>query len=379
MGRPVRALIDVGALRHNLTRVRHYAPQARVMAIIKADGYGHGLARVARALVGADAFGLASVEEARNLRAAGVTQPLCLLEGFFDPAEIPLLSAHQVATVVHHEAQVQALERCRVVAPIDVWLKIDTGMHRLGFAPQRAAEVLARLQGLPAVGWVRLLSHLANADDPRDACTQTQIECFRALCPAAQLERSLANSAGIVAWPETHFDWVRPGIMLYGVSPLTGSTAHDLDLHPAMTLESEVIAVHRCRKGDAIGYGGTWVCPEDMPVGVVACGYGDGYPRHAPSGTAVLVNGRRVALIGRVSMDMLCVDLRTQPDAAPGMPVVLWGHGLPIEEVAESAGTIAYQLLCSVAMRVPRVEVDAGQTQASADPDAACAGVAHAG
>ncbi len=379
MGRPIRAVIDVPALRHNLARVRQFAPGARVMAIIKADGYGHGLARVARALADADAFGLAGADEALSLRAAGVTQPLCLLEGFFDPAEIPLLAAHRIATVVHHEAQVEALAHARIADPIDVWLKLDTGMHRLGFAPQRAAAVLARLQGLAAVARVGLMSHLANADDPHDSATARQIELFRALCPAAHLERSLANSAGIVAWPDSHFDWVRPGIMLHGVSPVAGSTARDLELHPVMTLESEVIAVHRYRKGDAIGYGGTWTCPEDMPVGVVACGYGDGYPRHARSGTPVLVNGRRMPLIGRVSMDMLCVDLRAQPDATAGMPVVLWGRGLPVEEVAESAGTIAYQLLCNVAMRVPRVEVDAGQTETVADADAACAGVVRAG
>jgi alanine racemase len=228
-------------------------------------------------------------------------------------------------------------------------------MHRLGFAPAQLAGVLARLRALKGIRDIRVMTHFANADDAGDARTQKQIEAFQAQVNGLGLETSLANSAGIVAWPASHADWVRPGIMLYGASPLSGRAAAELDLRPVMTLESALLAVHARKKGDAIGYGGDFTCPEDMPVGVVAIGYGDGYPRHAPAGTPVLVNGKRVPLVGRVSMDMITVDLRSQPGARAGDPAVLWGAGLPVDEVAAAAGTISYELLCRVAERIPRV------------------------
>lgn len=355
MTRPARALLDPQALRHNFARVRSHAPHARVMAVVKANGYGHGLTWVASVLHDADAFGVASLEEGLALRAAGATQPICLLEGFFEAAELPQLAAHGLEPTVHHEAQLAALEAAVLPRPLDVWLKLDTGMHRIGFPPERFAEALARLRACRGVGAIRLMSHFANADDVAGATTQQQIDCFLPFVRDARLPASLANSAGVLAWPASHLDWVRPGIMLYGASPLAGRSALELGLEPVMTLSTALIAVNRRQKGDAIGYGGDWVCPEDMPVGVAAIGYGDGYPRHARPGTPVLVNGRRVPLVGRVSMDMITLDLRGASDAQIGDPVVLWGRGLPVDEIAACAGTISYELLCRVTERIPRV------------------------
>lgn len=362
MSRPARAFLDAEALRHNLERVRAAAPHARVMAVVKANGYGHGLVWVAQALAGAvDAFGVSCAEEGIALREAGIERPVCLLEGFFDRDELPLLARYRLEPAVHHEHQLQILERAGDLAPLSVWLKIDTGMHRLGFPLEEAPEALVRLKTCPAVAEVRLLSHLANADNKFDTTTQDQIDRFLKLVDGLGLPKSIANSAGILAWPASHLDWVRPGIMLYGVSPLMGFRAEELDLRPVMTLASALISVSVRRKGEAVGYGGDWRCPETMPVGVAAIGYGDGYPRHAPPGTPVLLNGRRVPLIGRVSMDMITLDLRTQPEARIGDPVVLWGPGLPVEEIAAAAGTIGYELLCHVAKRIPRVETAAAE------------------
>lgn len=358
MTRPVRALIDAHALRHNLKQVRQVAPKSRIMAVVKANGYGHGLARVAGVLLEAHAFAVASFDEGFELRNAGVAHPICLLEGFFDADELALLNQYRFWPVVHHERQLEQLEKSHNLGTIDVWLKVDTGMHRIGFAPDKVPEILARLRNCKAVDRIRVMSHFANADDPSDRTTQTQIELFSRSVAGLELEYSLANSAGVVAWPQSHLDWVRPGIMLYGVSPVVGRSAAELGLRPVMTLTSQLIAVNWQRKGERIGYGGDWVCPEDMFVGVVAIGYGDGYPRHAPSLTPVLVNGERAALIGRVSMDMITVDLRMQANAQVGDPVVLWGPGLPVEEVAEHAGTIGYELLARIPDRVPRIQIN---------------------
>jgi alanine racemase len=358
MSRPARALLDAGALKHNLQQVRRHAPRARVMAVVKANGYGHGLVWVARTLgESADAFGVSSLEEAQLLRAAGISRPICLLEGFFTADELPRIAEQRLEPVVHQPDQLKALASAPVSPKLTVWVKVDTGMHRLGFLPAAVPEVLKQLHNMPAVASVRLMSHFARAEFPDDAVTRSQIDSFLSLSRGSGLETSLANSAGILAWPDSHLDWVRPGIMLYGASPLEHRSAAALDLRPVMTLESALIAVQARKKGDAIGYGGDWRCPEDMPVGVAAIGYGDGYPRHAPPGTPVLLNGRRVETVGRVSMDMITLDLRSQPQAKPGDPVVLWGRGLPVEEVAEKAGTLSYELLCHVTERVPRVVV----------------------
>lgn len=358
MTRPAQALIDLSALQHNLTQVRAAAPGCRVMAIIKADAYGHGIVRAARALAEVDGFGVASIDEAIVLREAGVTHPITLLEGFFEASELELISRHALSVVVHHATQLDILERAAQQSPVTVWLKIDSGMHRLGFAPPEVKSVWQRLTACAAVAKpIGLMTHLACADDISSPATLHQLECFDQATLGLPGERSIANSAAILGWPQTHADWVRPGIMLYGVSPFIGGRAAEQGLKPVMTLRSALIAVHHFKRGDAIGYGASYVCPRDMPVGVVAIGYGDGYPRHAQTGTPVLVNGRRVALIGRVSMDMICVDLSAERNACIGDPVVLWGAGLPVEEVAEHAATIAYELLCGVARRVGCVEV----------------------
>lgn len=354
MARPTRAVLNPDALRHNLARVRDYAPRSRVMAIVKADGYGHGLEWAARHLADADAFGVASVEEGGRIRAANIRQPVALLEGFYSADELTRIAQQRLEPVLHSHEQVAAMEAFRG-EPINVWIKLDTGMHRLGFAAADAATVLARLKRCGSVAEVRVMSHLASADDLADPATPAQLETFIASAPA-ELVRSLANSAGIVGWPACHFDWVRPGIMLYGVSPMLGRSAEQLGLKPVMTLETQLIAIHRRRKGDPIGYGGAWRCPEDMPIGVAAIGYGDGYPRHAVPGAPVMVGGRLASLVGRVSMDMITVDLRACQNARVGERVVVWGEGLPVEQVAASAGTIGYELLCHVTARVPRVE-----------------------
>ncbi len=352
MTRPARARIDLAALQHNFQCVRQAAPASRVMAIIKANGYGHGLVDVAQALAAADAFGVATLDEAISLREAGFDRPVVLLEGFFTADDFPLVSGYRLDVVLHHSSQIDVLEQAAPGRALDVWLKIDTGMNRLGFAPSDVSTTLDRLARLGCIGSLRLMSHLACADDPDNDYTPLQLERFTEVTQGLQGERSLANSAALLAWPDTRMDWVRPGIMLYGGSPLLNTTAAELGLRPVMTLGTRLIAVNRRQAGDAVGYGGDWVCPESMHVGVAAIGYGDGYPRHAPSGMPVLVNGKRASIIGRVSMDMVCIDLRSQPDACCGDEVVLWGDGLPVDEVAIRAGTISYELLCSVNNRV---------------------------
>ncbi len=359
MTRPTRALIDISALRHNFQQVRESAPGRRILAVIKADAYGHGAARVARALDETDGFAVARTEEGEALRAIGVTKPVLLLSGVSGRDELALAAKLGLDLVVHHESQVVKLERASLGKPVAVWLKVDTGMHRLGFAPEQLASIWQRLRICPSVATtIRLMSHLARADERDNASTREQIARFRSLEIAGEAETSLANSAGVLGWPESHGDWVRPGIMLYGISPFVGARGESHGLRPVMTLTSRLIAVNKLKRGDAIGYGGTWICPEDMLVGVVAVGYGDGYPRHAPAGTPVLVNDSRVALVGRVSMDLVTVDLRTQPAARPGDPVILWGRGLPAEEVAEHVGSIAYELVTRIAPRIARESID---------------------
>jgi len=325
-----------------------------VAAAIKADGYGHGLAQVARTL-DADAFAVACIEEALALRDAGVNRSIVLLQGVFEAAELSLCARHGLDIVIHHPEQALMLERARLERPLRVWLKIDTGMHRLGLEPETIAAMFRRLRGCPsAAADIGLMSHLARADERDCAYTLQQLNIFEGATAGLSGERSFANSAGILGWPQTHFDWVRPGIMLYGASPFVDSLAADEGLRPVMTFHTRLISIKRLCQGEPIGYGGTWTCPEDMDVGVAAVGYGDGYPRHAPSGTPVLVNGRVAALVGRVSMDMITLDLRRHPEAQIGDPVVLWGEGLPVERIAEAAGTISYTLLCGVTARVKR-------------------------
>jgi alanine racemase len=361
MSRAAQATINLKALRHNLGRVKQAAPNSKVIAVIKADGYGHGIVRVAKALDGADLLGVASLDEALELRSKSIRKPIILLEGVFEVAEYSKAGLQNVEAVIHHISQLEMLEEyartaSNAASRISVWIKIDTGMHRLGFPPDQVQVIWHRLQAVPLVKEVYLMTHLANADDPKDIVTKMQLQQFDKSTQGLNGARSAANSAGILGWPASHFDFVRPGIMLYGVTPFNSGTGLDHDLQPVMSLSSQLIAVNTQKKNSAIGYGGTFTCPENMPVGVVAIGYGDGYPRHAKNGTPVLVNNKPSQLIGRVSMDMICVDLRDQPDAQVGDPVLLWGDGLPIEEVARSADTIGYELLCHVTSRVKFIE-----------------------
>ena len=358
MTRAAEASIDLQALQYNLQRVRDTAKNSRVISVIKANGYGHGMLRVANALANSDAFAVAKIEEALALRTASFAQPILLLEGFTDADELTLLAAHGIDAVVHHPYQIELLEQASLPSALKVWLKIDTGMHRLGIELEQVDASYQRLQACNNVAdEIAIMSHFANADDHHDPRTSSQLKRFNNATLNIDAPRSLANSAAILNHAESHGDWVRPGIMLYGVSPFIKGIAAEEGLKPVMTLSSKLIAINHYKKGNALGYGGSWRCPDDMAVGVVGIGYGDGYPRAARAGTPVLINGQRVPLIGRVSMDMICVDLRSLPAAAIGDRATLWGEGLPVEEIAECAHTIPYELLCRVTERVRITEV----------------------
>ncbi|MCE2945770.1 MAG: alanine racemase [bacterium] len=364
MPRPLQAVIDMGALASNHALAKRLAPGARAFATIKADAYGHGTRRVERALAGADGFAVCEIEQAAALRtlarSARRDRPVLLLEGCFCTRDLLLCALEGITTVVHDIAQVEMLERTRLDPAVDVFVKMNSGMNRLGFAPSRFGAAVERLQALPAVRSITLMTHFASADEPEGIAAQMAVfEAHAAAFPG--LPRSLANSAALLRYPESHADWVRPGLMLYGISPFADRDAASLGLQPAMRLESEVIAVQALVAGDRVGYAGTFRADGPMRVGIVACGYADGYPRHAPTGTPVLVDGQRSRLLGRVSMDMLAVDLTALPAAGVGCPVVLWGGALPAEEVATAAGTIAYELLCALAPRVPVREQAAGE------------------
>jgi alanine racemase len=353
MSRPIQALIDLSALSHNLSVVRSYASRSRVMAVIKADAYGHGLLRAAEALGRADGFAMLEMDAAVRLRETGYRRTILLLEGFFAIEELAWIEQHHLSTVIHHHEQLAMLSAYRPRRRLDVFLKLNTGMNRLGFTLEQFPAALENLKANPAVGQITLMTHFAGADESdRNESVAAQLKCFKAVAEGRSLPCSLANSAAILRYPETHADWVRPGIMLYGASPFSDKTAAELNLYPAMTVSSKIIAVQTLKSGDGVGYGHIFRADRPMRVGIVAGGYADGYPRHAPAGTAVLVNGKRTRVIGRVSMDMLHVDLSGIEDAGVGSPVTLWGKGLPVDEVARSAGTVSYELLCALAPRM---------------------------
>ena len=349
--RPIRARIDSAALRHNLGVARRLAPRSRIWAVVKANAYGHGLARAAKALA-ADGLGLIEIEAAIELRRAGEKRPMLLMQGFYSPGEIDLIAKNGLATVVHDAEQLAMLEKARPSAKIPVYLKLNTGMNRLGFGEKELKGALARLAGCASE--ITLMTHFADADGKRGV--KWQLERFQAMSAGLGYPRSLANSAAILRYPEAHSEWVRPGIMLYGCSPFAGQSAEKLGLKPVMTLSSELIAVRELQADDSLGYGCTFTAQGPMRVGIVACGYADGYPRHAPTGTPVLVCGKRTRTLGRVAMDMLIADLTGIREAAIGSPVTLWGEGLSADEVAASAGTVSYELLCALSARVPAVE-----------------------
>ena len=354
-----RADIDLGALRHNLAVARRRAPGRRVMAVVKSLAYGHGLLPVARALAdAADALAVARCEEGAALREAGIQTPLVVLEGFSSQAELGLARRHRLLPVLHDPRQLALLREATDPAPLPCWVKFDTGMHRLGFDWREADRVLAQLRAMPQLRIQGLMTHLANADDTADHTTAEQLRRLAAV-PRDGLPLSVANSAGILGWPDSHADWVRPGLMLYGASPLQGRSAAQLGLRPVMTLSAPLIAIRPVRRGERVGYGGTWEAPEDMPLGVVAIGYGDGYPRHLGPEGQVLLHGRLAPVVGRVSMDMITIDLRGIDAAQVGDRVTLWGEGLPVDQVAAWADTIPYTLTCGVTERVARRYIDA--------------------
>ncbi len=353
MSRLAVAHVDLAALAANHARLRALAAPARLLAVIKADGYGHGLERVARALRGADAFGVAAIADGQRLRAAGHDERIVVLSGPDSAADLSELRRLSLEAVIHHDSQLEWLAAERGGAPLRVWLKVDSGMHRLGFAPQRAAAVHARLAAMPHVHpEIVLMTHFAASDEFANAATARQIETFAAATRGLPGPRSLSNSAALLGWPAARGDWVRSGGLLYGLSVVEGTSGADYGMRAALRLSTRLVAINEVAAGEAIGYAGTWRCPETMPVGVAAIGYGDGYPRSAPSGTPVWLHGREAPLIGRVSMDLITLDLRQHPEARVGDEVLLWGPQLPAERVAAAAGTLSYVLTCGLTRRV---------------------------
>ncbi|EOW4564777.1 alanine racemase [Proteus mirabilis] len=350
------AVIDRRALRHNFQHVRDYAPHSHLIAVVKANAYGHGLLETAYTLMDdADCFGVARIGEALTLRSGGIVKPILLLEGFFDAVDLPILVVNHIETVVHSEEQLEALENADLEEPVKVWMKLDTGMHRLGVRPEEAEAFYQRLCACKNVQQpVNLVSHFSRADEPDiPEVTQNQIQLFQAFIQDKAGDKSIAASAGILFWSQVHYQWVRPGIITYGISP-TGDnrTGKDFGLTPAMTLKTSLIAVRKHKAGEPVGYGGTWVSEKDTYLGVIAIGYGDGYPRSAPSGTPVWINGRKVPIVGRVSMDMISVDLGSELIDRVGDEAILWGDVLPVEEIAKYSGISAYELITKLTSRV---------------------------
>ncbi|STQ89371.1 alanine racemase [Iodobacter fluviatilis] len=352
MTRPIRAVIHTAALASNYAHVKACAPNSKVFAVVKANAYGHGIANMAAALPGADAFATLEMPSALTLRELGVKQAILLLEGVFSAAELQLCAKHDFWLSVHDERGIGWLENTDLSRPVHIFLKLNTGMNRLGFPAEKAPALVERLQHCSNVASITLMAHFATADDPEQGVA-AQCARFDAACSGLALPVSLANSAALLAYPETQRQWVRPGIVLYGSSPFSEKSAAELGLQAAMTLSAEVIAVQDLKEGDTVGYGAGFVAARPMRIGIVACGYADGYPRHAPTGTPALVDGARSRLIGRVSMDMLAVDLSELPSSGVGSSVELWGKNLPVDDVAAAAGTIGYELMCAVAARVP--------------------------
>ena len=343
--RPARALIDLAALRHNYPLARQLHG-GRALAVVKANSYGHGAVRCAQALADeADGFAVAFLDEALELRAAGIQQPILLLEGVFAAEELADVARHGLWTAVHHEAQIEMIERTALAAPVHVWLKINSGMNRAGFLPAAVDGAWQRLRASGKVADITLMTHFARADEPQVITTEAQVSRFDAATAHLPGARSLANSGAILGWPQARRDWARPGILLYGADPMPDE-GHGLQ--PVMTLESAVMAVREIAAGEALGYGARFVAERDTRVGLVAMGYADGYPRGVADGTPVAVDGLPTRIIGRVSMDMLTVDLTDLPDAGIGSGVELWGRQVPVNRVARAAGTIAYELLCNV-------------------------------
>lgn len=351
MSRPARAIIHLDAIHSNYLLARSLAPQSRALAVVKADAYGHGAVPVAQTLAAeADGFAVACLEEGLALRSAGIRTPILLLEGFFEAEELGTIAQQNFWCTVHSEWQLDILSRAQLPRPITVWLKLDTGMHRVGIAPNHYRAAYARASQMPQVASVTTMTHLASADAPDSDTTRYQLACFDQVTANLGAPASIANSAATLAWPDTHRDWLRPGMMLYGANPIPAGAA----LAPAMTLESKIIAIRDLDQGDAVGYGGDFICNGPTRVATVALGYGDGYPRHAPTGTPVYVQGQRSRLVGRVSMDMLSIDVSALPQVKVGDTVEFWGSQLSLQAVSDYCGTIPYTLVTGLLPRVPR-------------------------
>lgn len=341
---------DLPALQHNFQRVKHFAPHSKIAAVIKSNAYGHGLLRIAKALPEADAFAVFSLEEAYELRKNNITQKIVVLSGFDSENEISAFEELDLIAIIHKSAQIEMLKSISLKNRLDIKIKIDVGMHRLGFLMSEFDEVVKALSSVENVNVIGILSHLPCADRINNTDTKIQLKILHELIKQYKLNASVAHSPAVIAWPESHYDWVRPGIMLFGISPIIGESADKYNLRPVMTLRSKLISIRNLAAGECIGYGATWICPEAMRIGVVSIGYGSGYPRHAVCGTPVLVSGKRCPLIGRVCMDMISVDLRDHHDAQVDDPVVLWGEGLAVEEIANCSDTIAYELVSGVSL-----------------------------
>lgn len=354
MTRPLFAEIDLNALKFNLSLVRNHAPQSKIFAIVKANAYGHGVIRVAKGLSAADGFALLELQDAVNLRQAGFNQRILLLEGFFDSEELATVAEYGISVVIHSPEQLKILRNSSLPVKLDVFLKINTGMNRLGFVAEQLREVIAEMRNNPLIDGITLMSHFSTADEK--AGIAAQLHNFNEVTEDLMLPVSLANSAAVLRYPESHRDWVRPGIMLYGASPFADQSAKALGLKPVMSLISQIISVQKLKMGDYVGYGQNFRADRLMRVGVVACGYADGYSRHAPSGTPILICGKLTKTVGRVSMDLLCADITDIPEAQVGSSVELWGGELSVDDVAMASGTVGYELLCAVAPRVPIVE-----------------------
>ncbi len=356
MMRPIQATVSQQALAHNLNLVKQLAPQSKVMSVVKANGYGHGLFNVAHGLQATDGFAVLGLNEAIDLREAGFTQTILLLEGVFDARELNIAASYHVDVVVHCTLQIDMLQQASLIAPLHVHLKMNTGMNRLGLMPKAYLQALNDLKGCVNVSGITLMTHFATADEALGV--EKPLTIFDSVVKDLPHAKSVANSASILRYPETHLDWVRPGIMLYGATPVSGTPVEYFNLKPVMQLTSQLIATQTLAVGESVGYGQRFTATQATRIGIVACGYADGYPRHAPNGTPIAVNGKLTHTIGRVSMDMLFCDITSIPDATIGSPVELWGNIVAVDAVAEASGTVGYELLCAVAPRVPMKVVD---------------------
>lgn len=351
--RPLKALINQASLRHNLAAVKKLAPKSKVMSVVKANGYGHGLINVAQGLNESEGFAVLSLNDAIDLREHGFEQEILLLEGAFEPYEVSIAAKMQFNLVVHNFYQLEMIEKLKLNHPINIHFKINTGMNRLGFPSKDTYNILKVLEKKSLFKSITLMTHFATADETKGI--DYQLNIFNEIAGHFHFARSVANSASILRFKHTHLDWIRPGIMLYGASPIVGEKSNSFHIKPVMQLKSKIIAIQQLAKNDSVGYGESFRAEKNMRIAVVACGYADGYPRHAPSGTPIYVEGKKTSIVGRVSMDMLYIDVTDIPEASILSDVELWGEHIPVDEVAEKSGTVGYELLCAISAskRVP--------------------------